>query len=201
MTIHKSQKQRREIILFSAAVCLLLLFLSATNANAGTVEEPQASVTWREVSQGINAAGKYVYDGTKTDSTMSDHVLMKSDGNWYHIENGAVSSRSGLYSNTTGWWNVVNGKVNTATGIIKAADGNWYCFDRGRRVFTANETVMKNENGWWYLADGKVDFSFTGIASNANGSWYLQGGKVNFDYSGTITWQGAVYHIQGGRVV
>ena len=38
----------------------------------------QASVNWKLVSQEINEKNEYVYDGDKTDDTMSDRVLPKS---------------------------------------------------------------------------------------------------------------------------
>lgn len=43
----------------------------------------QPSVNWKLVSQEINEKNEYVYDGDKTDDTMSDRVLPKiSDGSW-----------------------------------------------------------------------------------------------------------------------
>ena len=70
---------------------LFSLEVAAFSANAQELQpermqaikkaDNQASVNWKLVSQEINEKNEYVYDGDKTDDTMSDRVLPKSTGN------------------------------------------------------------------------------------------------------------------------
>lgn len=69
------------------------------------------SISWKSVSQTINSSNVYVYDGSKTDSTMTNAVLSKpSAGVWGYVNRGKVdTSVSGVYSNTNGFWRIENG--------------------------------------------------------------------------------------------
>ena len=80
---------------------LFSLEVAAFSANAQELQpermqaikkaDNQASVNWKLVSQEINEKNEYVYDGDKTDDTMSDRVLPKiSDGSWGYVVNGKV---------------------------------------------------------------------------------------------------------------
>lgn len=77
---------------------LFSLEVAAFSANAQELQpermqaikkaDNQSSVNWKLVSQEINEKNEYVYDGDKTDDTMSDRVLPKiSDGSWGYVMN------------------------------------------------------------------------------------------------------------------
>ncbi|MFR7829987.1 MAG: hypothetical protein ACLU3F_00330 [Blautia wexlerae] len=105
----------------------------------------QASVNWKLVSQEINEKNEYVYDGDKTDDTMSDRVLPKiSDGSWGYVVNGKVQEAASVNAaNLAGWWHVKNGWVDWSDGILETADG-WHKYVSGKQEVTANETVESN---------------------------------------------------------
>lgn len=190
----------------TAAVLLASLSMITTCITAHAAEP---SVTCRVVSQGINSSNQYVYDGSKTDITMSGRVLNKAGQLWYLINNGTVAtSVSGVFPNQYGWWYIKDGMVDfSVNGVRQAGDGDYYIFENGKRLLTENQTVAHNDSGWWYLADGKIDFSYQGFAANEYGVWwvghpvasteyehdsedesdpanYFSGGWVNFDAYG-----------------
>lgn len=186
------------------ALLAALMVIPPNTAHAAA----QATVTWKNVSQGINSSNQYVYDGTKTDPTMPGLVLRKSDGSWGYVNKGVVQRVSGLYPNYNGWWKVENGFVNfDVNTIAKIADNEWYSFTDGKRQFKNNRTVMKNSNGWWYLVDGKVDFDYNGFGQNELGVWWIDGGQVTFntndilkDSTAAIDNTGSWYYVVGSKV-
>ena len=86
-----------------------------------------------------------MYDGDKTDDTMSDRVLPKiSDGSWGYVVNGKVQEAASVNAaNLAGWWHVKNGWVDWSDGILETADG-WHKYVSGKQEVTANETVESN---------------------------------------------------------
>ena len=151
------------------------------------ISEAQATVNWKLVSQEINEKNEYVYDGDKTDDTMSDRVLPKiSDGSWGYIVNGKVQDTASVNAaNLAGWWHVKNGWVDWSDGILYTADG-WHKYVGGKKELTANETVENNAAGWFYLKDGTVDFSYTGLAQNENGVFWMNAGVFDTGMTGIV---------------
>ena len=180
----KNQFSKATIAISLAAVITSSSLAPASAATRGTV-------TWKSVSQGINSANQYVYDGNKTDFTTSGRILMKGTvygKNSGYIENGKVNtSKSGVLPAGNGWFLVRNGWVDFSANGLKTVNGEVYSFSGGRRVFTDNEIVMQYGNGdWRYMYDGKWISNYTGFARNSNGVWRIENGKVNFNYSGVI---------------
>lgn len=157
-----------------AKPAVMLLALMAVIISCVPAYAAEPSVTWKNVSQGINSSDQYVYDGTKTDPTMSDAVIQKSSGVWGYISNGKVdTSKYGIYPNCNGWWFVKYGWVDfSVTGVSKVRDEEWYSFAAGKRLITDHRTALKNDYGWWYLEDGKVNFDYQGFVQNENGVWW-----------------------------
>ncbi len=178
----------------------------------------ESSVTWKIVSQSINSENQYVYDGSKTDSTMPGLVVYKASGIWGYVNDGQVQTAvSGLYANNNGWFKIENGWVNFSAAGLQQAGTGWYSFSAGERVWTDNGIVLQNSSGWWYIADGKVDFSYQGFAGNSHGVWWVgpqayavsstggTKGKVNFNANGvekdsTNAIDGGWYYVSGGCV-
>ena len=156
---------------------------------AMAAETTRGTVTSKVVSQSINSYNQYVYDGNKTDFTLSGRLLPAAKG-WGYIENGKVNtSKSGLFPNSNGWFVVRNGWVDFNTTGLKWLNGdNYYSFNAGKVVFTDNGIAMNltGNSSWWYVKDGKIDKSFSGFAPNQNGIWRIDKGQVNFNYSGVI---------------
>lgn len=208
LRILKKRAAKKMPVMALLAVMAAVMAMPANTVYAAS----QATVTWKNVSQGIDSAGRYVYDGSKTDPTMSGLVLKQLDsgspGKWGYVNKGAVQRVSGLYPNYNGWWKVENGWVNfDVNTIAKVADGEWYSFTGGKRQFKNNRTVMKNTNGWWYLVDGKVDFDYDGFAQNDMGVWWIDGGRVTFntndilkDSTAAIDNTGSWYYVVGSKV-
>ncbi len=154
---------------------------------AMAAETTRGTVTSKVVSQSINSYNQYVYDGNKTDFTLSGRLLPAAKG-WGYIENGKVNtSKSGLFPSSNGWFIVRNGWVDFNTTGLKWLNGdNYYSFNAGKVVFTDNGIAMnlKGNSSWWYVKDGKIDKSFSGFAPNQNGIWRIDKGQVNFSYGG-----------------
>ena len=177
--------------LFSKKVMAMVLSgitVASCLTPAMAAETTRGTVSWKSVSQGINSSNQYVYDGNKTDFSLTGRILSKGDSKGY-IENGKVNaSKNGLLPALDGWYLITNGWVNTSYSSLKWISGdNYYSFKNGKLVMTDNRTVLKLDDGsnsWWYVTNGKIDKSFTGFAANENGIWRVESGKVNFDYTG-----------------
>lgn len=179
----RSLENRHKILVWMAACGLLSLqILLPWHAHAA---EPD--VTWKKVTQGINDHNLYVYNGNKTDGTMSSRVLEKTTvGIWGYIDQGRVKNTDSIITpNGEGWWHVVNGWVDTSSGIYSTTDGT-FKFVNGKLDRTANETVETYRNQYCYLVDGKVDETYTGLGANENGIYWFMDGKVNETYNNVV---------------
>ena len=147
----------------------------------------QPGVTWKKVTQGINEKNEYVYDGNKTDSTMTSRVLEKtSAGIWGYIDQGKVKNTDSiLVPNGEGWWHVQNGWVDTSSGVYSTT-GGVFKFVNGKLERTENETLEKYQNQRCYMLDGKVDTSYTGLGADENGIYWISKGKVDETYNGVV---------------
>lgn len=151
------------------------------------VRAAEPGVTWKKVTQGINEQNEYVYDGKKTDVTMSSRVLEKtSAGIWGYIDQGKVKNTDSVIApNGNGWWHVVNGWVDTSSGIYSTMDGA-YKFVNGRLERTENETVDSYQDQRCYMIDGKVDTSYTGLGADETGIYWISQGKVDNTYTSVV---------------
>lgn len=192
----KREKRRfRKMTVMAAALALAVMAETGSAKAEAATGEP--SITWKTVSQGINSSNEYVYDGEKTDATLSNRLLKQAGSLWGLITDGKVDTGyTGVAANLNGWFKVESGWVDfTESGITKAAsvtvplstwDSSWYSFSDGKVQISDNDTVIHNENGWWYITDGAVDFSYNGFAQNGNGAWHITGGRVTFDDYGVF---------------
>lgn len=170
-----------------AALVLAGITMASSLTPAMAADTTRGTVTWKEVSQGINSSNQYVYDGSKFDFSLSGRLLPASTF-WGYIENGKVNtSKNGVYGNMNGWYLVKNGKVDFSANGLKNVGGTIYSFSGGKRVFTDNGTVLQYGNGdWRYMVDGEWKSNYTGFAGNKNGVWRIKDGKVDFTYTGVI---------------
>jgi len=147
----------------------------------------EAGVTWKKVTQGINEQNQYVYDGNKTDGTMSSRVLEKtSAGIWGYIDRGIVKNTDSILTpNGGGWWHVVNGWVDTSSGVYSTTDGAFEFVD-GKLDFMANQTVASYRSQRRYLLDGKVDGAYTGLGTDENGIYWIAQGTVDESYTNVV---------------
>ena len=147
----------------------------------------EAGVTWKKVTQGINEQNQYVYDGNKTDGTMSSRVLEKtSAGIWGYIDRGTVKNTDSILTpNGDGWWHVVNGWVDTSSGVYSTTDGAFEFVD-GKLDCTANQTVVSYRSQRRYLLDGKVDGAYTGLGTDENGIYWIAQGAVDESYTNVV---------------
>ena len=179
-----------------AAMTLASITAVSSLTPAMAADATRGTVTWKSVSQEINASNQYVYDGNKTDFTLSGRLLPAAKG-WGYIENGKVdTTKSGVFPGINGWFLVRNGWVDFNTTGLKWLNGdNYYSFNAGKVVFTDNGIAMNlaNSNTWWYVKDGKIDKSFSGFAPNQNGIWRIDNGQVNFSYGGIWCDQDCVF--------
>lgn len=147
----------------------------------------EAGVTWKKVTQGINEQNQYVYDGNKTDGTMSARVLEKtSAGIWGYIDRGIVKNTDSILTpNGGGWWHVVNGWVDTSSGVYSTTDGAFEFVD-GKLDCMANQTVASYRSQRRYLLDGKVDGAYTGLGTDENGIYWIAQGTVDESYTNVV---------------
>lgn len=181
--MQKTDSRWRQCICLSVILGSLLLLWHGSFVSANAAE---ADVKWKIVTQEINEAQQYVYDGDKTDATMNGLFPTKGESFWGFVDQGVVkNTESILASNWYGWWHVVNGWVDWSSGIFDTTSGK-YKFTKGKCEFPLNQTVEMSGNTGWYLVDGKAETGYTGLAANKDGIYWMTKGKVDSSFNGLV---------------
>ena len=148
-------------------------------------------------------------------------TLVKQDGIWYYVKNGAVCydttlvkfngawwyvTGGKLASNTTtlvkfnnAWWYVVKGKVaSNTTSLVKFNNAWWYVV-KGK-VASNTTSLVKFNNEWWYVVKGKVASATTTLVKFNNEWWYVVKGKIAANTTTLVKFNGAWYYIYKGKL-
>ena len=161
---------------------LWLLF----HGSAVFAKAAEAEVKWKIVTQEINEAQQYVYDGDKTDITINGVYPAQTGNRWGFVDQGVVKdTESILVANWNGWWHVVNGWVDWNSGIFDTTSGK-YKFTNGKCEFPLNQTVEMSGNIGWYLVNGKADETYTGLAAGKDGIYWMTKGKTDSSKNGLV---------------
>ena len=143
-----------------------------------------------------NGIWYYVKDG----AVCKDTTLVKYSGSWYYVKNGTVqSSLTSLVKYNGEWWYVVNGKVASNTTSLVKYNGEWWYVVKGK-IASNTTTLIKYNNEWWYVVKGKIAGQTTNLIKY-NGEWfYVVKGKVASKTTTLMKYNGGWYYIYKGKL-
>ena len=138
----------------------------------------------------------YVKDG----AVCYDTTLVKWGGSWWHVTGGKVaSSTTTLVYYNGSWWYVVNGKLASNTTTLVKYNGSWWYVKNGR--VASSTTTLVNWNGsWWYVKNGKVASSTTTLVYYNGSWWYVVNGKLASNTTTLVKYNGSWYYVENGKV-
>ena len=124
-------------------------------------------------------------------------TLVKRDGVWYYVKNGAVCYDRTLVKYSGAWWFVKDGKVaSNLTTLVKYTNEWWYVV-KGK-IASNTTSLVKYNNEWWYVVKGKIAAKTTTLVKY-NGSWYyIVKGKMAGNTTGFVNYGGAKYYVKNG---
>lgn len=132
-------------------------------------------------------------------TTVQGQTLVKRDGEWYYLKNGAICYDTTLVKFNGQWYLVENGKVAANTTTIVEFNGGWYYVYRGRVAKEAT-TLVKFNNQWYYVENGKVAWDATTIVEYNGGWYYVYRGKVATQANTLVKFNNTWYYVKNGKV-
>ena len=154
----------------------------------------------------VKSNGVFVY--IKDGAICNDHTLAKYNGEWYRVNEGTVSYTDGIVEYNGKEYYVEDGKVNFGfTGFKRVWDDQEYEY---YYVVIRNGVVDRNKQSY---ADGVAQLGGTlgyfkdGYLANAcylvkynNQWWYFMGGVVMDEFDIVVSYNGADYYLSNGCI-
>ena len=143
-----------------------------------------------------NGIWYYVKDG----AVCKDTTLVKYSGSWYYVKNGTTQPNLTTLVKYNGeWWYVVNGKVASNTTTLVKYNNEWWYVVKGK-IAGQTTNLIKYNGEWFYVVKGKVASQTTTLVKY-NGSWYyIYKGKLASKTTTLFKYNGSWYYVKNGTV-
>ena len=126
-------------------------------------------------------------------------TLVKQDGIWYYVKDGAVCYDTTLVKYSGSWWYVTGGKVASSTTTLVKFNGSWWYVKNGK-VASSTTSLVKFNNEWWYVKSGKVASSTTTLVKFNNEWWYIVKGKVAANTTTLVNFNNQWWYVVKGKI-
>ena len=175
-------------------LCFSLL-LPQTQATASTTSTSFAGVKGPTL---VKCDGVWYY--VKNGAVCYDRTLVKYSGAWWFVKDGKVASDlTTLVKYNNEWWYVVNGKVASNTTSLVKYNNEWWYVVKGK-IASKTTSLVKYNNEWWYVVKGKIASNTTSLVKYNNEWWYVVKGKIAAKTTTLVKYNGSWYYIVKGKM-
>ena len=179
------------VALLLACLCLVLLPVQAQAQTPPSFSQVKGATLMKH-----NGIWYYVKDG----AVCYDTTLVKWGGSWYYVKNGTTQPNlTTLVKHNGSWWYVVNGKVASNTTSLVKYNGEWWYVVKGK-VASGTTTLIKYNNEWWYVVRGKIASNTTNLIKWGGEWFYVVKGKVAGKTTTLMKYNGGWYYIYKGKL-
>ena len=138
-------------------------------------------------------------EAATTFSGVRGPALVKRDGTWYYVKDGAVCRSSALVKLNGQWYYAKGGTLAADTTTLVKHEGSWYYVYKGRVANEATGLVKFNDQ-WYYVVGGKVASSTTTLVKHSGSWYYVYKGRVANEVTGLVKFNGSMYYVVKGKV-
>jgi hypothetical protein len=118
-------------------------------------------------------------------------TLVKQNGIWYYVKNGAVCYDTSLVKFNNEWYYVKNGTVQmSANGLVKSGSGTWYYIQNG--ICPDYEGFVSFSGQKYYVWDGVVQTTISGAVEVNGNTYYLKNGVLTVCHSNGHAFSGGI---------
>ena len=138
----------------------------------------------------------YVKDG----AVCYDTTLIKFNGSWYYVKGGTTHPEyTSLFKWNGAWWYIKEGRVASNTTTLVKWNNEWWYIVKGK-VASNTTTLVKWNNEWWYIVKGKIASNTTTLVKFNGGWYYIYKGKLASNTTTLFKFNGSWYYVEKGKV-